>query len=339
MNITRGGKVFLKTYWIHLFVLIVLVGYGIKRQIDLNNYAQNCMTRAAVQSDSRCLYILNGSVYQKGTRSSPHQGNPCGTDVTTIIPSFHTSDVARYLDPNLVGAVCTGSTPAPTPLQTNTPTPTPTRTPTPGSTNTPTSTPGPTASPILTPTPTLLPGTQRMEFRVKLSGVTGAEAQGANASVKFYLKDGTITTFPVLLTLSHMGAGVYTTSVIVNTPMASGTQFKVKVKGEKHIAVVFCRQSGQTGYCTDTEYMTVPDVAPAVYVFDFTGIPLPPGDLVVQDGRVDRSDLDKLFPLLSTLYENLTSDDRMIGDVNYDGFINVRDVFLILQTLETRLDQ
>lgn len=98
-------------------------------------YAQSttCFTTASVAADSRCLYILDGYVYQKGSRSSPHKGNACGTDVSSIIPSFHretVSAIARYLDPNKVGqiqssCVTATNTPVPTvPAATATATPT-----------------------------------------------------------------------------------------------------------------------------------------------------------------------------------------------------------------------
>ena len=98
-------------------------------------YGQTCFTPQTAASDSRCLYILQGKVYEKGTRSKPHQGNSCGTDVTSIIPSFHFSDLAKYLDPNYVGNICTVQ-PTPTPTV---PIPTPTLQPSP--TNQPTSVP------------------------------------------------------------------------------------------------------------------------------------------------------------------------------------------------------
>lgn len=111
--------------------------------LSTRNYivGQTCFTTQTVSSDSRCLYILQGKVYEKGSRSKPHQGNSCGTDVTSIIPSFHFGDLPKYLDPNLVGSICTVQ-PSPTPTV---PAPTATKTPTP--------------SPTRTPTPTTFPGT------------------------------------------------------------------------------------------------------------------------------------------------------------------------------------
>ncbi len=117
--------------------------------------AQTCFSTQTVASDSRCLYILNGKVYEKGTKSSPHKATPCGTDVTSIIPSFHTDTPATYLDPNYRGDICAVQQPA----ATNTPVPAATNTPVPAATNTPAPTQSssssqPTATPVRTATST-----------------------------------------------------------------------------------------------------------------------------------------------------------------------------------------
>lgn len=65
-----------------------------------------CMTQTQIAADNRCLYILNGKIFSQGTRSAPHKGHPCGTDVSSIIPAFHTATPAIYLNPNYVADVC-----------------------------------------------------------------------------------------------------------------------------------------------------------------------------------------------------------------------------------------
>lgn len=134
---------------IFLSLFILVVGYLLYVQATHLIYGQTCFTPQTVSSDTRCLYILSGNVYQKGTKSKPHQGNSCGTDVTNIIPSFHGGDAARYLDPNFVGKICT-STPSPTPTRTPTPTIRPTNTTAPTPTNTPAVIP--TNTPVVQPT-------------------------------------------------------------------------------------------------------------------------------------------------------------------------------------------
>ncbi len=96
--------------------------------------AQTCFSTTQVQSDSRCLYILQNHVFEKGTRSNPHKGNACGSDVTAYIPSFHfTNQYIKLdiltLDPNYRGEICVAPTNTPTPSPTHTPTPTPTNSP------------------------------------------------------------------------------------------------------------------------------------------------------------------------------------------------------------------
>lgn len=116
----------------YLLVIGISVIYGSYLTMRYFTYSQTCFTTAQVQSDSRCLYILNGKVYNKGSRSKPHHSNPCGTDVTNIILSFHTQSPLKYLDPNYVGNICTNQPvatntpqpPSPTPIQ-NAPTATP----------------------------------------------------------------------------------------------------------------------------------------------------------------------------------------------------------------------
>ncbi len=140
----------LRTYWIHLLFIFFMINYVITRVIQLNFFAANCMSRAQMQSDSRCLYSYNGNIYQKGSKSKPHHGHACGSDVTTVMPSGHIRNMARYLDPTLVSSVCTDA-PA------NTATPTHTATPRPTNSPTVTSTPKPTTARTATPTHTPIP--------------------------------------------------------------------------------------------------------------------------------------------------------------------------------------
>ena len=188
-----------------------------------------------------------------------------------------------------------------------------------------------------TPTPTPIPS-QSVEFRVKLTGVTGALAESAKIAVKFSLRDGSIVQLSQPLSLTHVGSGVYKATAVLTNPFPAGTGFRISIKGEKHLAVRFCRQVGQTGPCGDTEYIVVPAPIPLSYGFDLTGISLPPGDLSPQDGSVDQADINRLTALMAKLSSTLTAQDKLTGDLNYDGAINGFDLFLILQTLQVRYD-
>jgi hypothetical protein len=94
---------------LHILMLLVLVNAAIF--LVVHNYlnAQTCMTTAQVQADTRCLYILNSKVYDHGTRDAPHQGHPCGTDVTSIIPASHIAD-SRFT-PFYVADICAAAAP------------------------------------------------------------------------------------------------------------------------------------------------------------------------------------------------------------------------------------
>jgi hypothetical protein len=201
--------------------------------------------------------------------------------------------------------------------------------------NTSTSTPTPTISTTPTPTPV---ASQTIQFRVKLTGVDGAQAEGAKINVKFATRDGIIQQLSVPLTLTHIGNGVYQTSAVLTNPFSPGTSFTIAIKGEKHLAVRFCKQVGQTVPCADGEYITVPNPTPLTYGFDFTGFALPPGDTTPQDGRADQTDIDRIKNLMTKSTSTLTDADKLAGDLNYDGVINGFDLFLILQTLRTRYD-
>ena len=112
-------------YGLHLWLLLFIANVVIFYVAQYHVHGQTCFTTAQIQSDTRCLYILNNKVYSKGSRSSPHQGHPCGSDVTSVIPASHTNDAVNHLDPNYVGDICAATTPTPSPSPTPTISPTP----------------------------------------------------------------------------------------------------------------------------------------------------------------------------------------------------------------------
>ncbi len=179
----------------------------------------------------------------------------------------------------------------------------------------------------------VIPQPQNLAFKVKLAGVSGAEAKGATITVKLKLKDGRVLPLDKPLLLESVGNGVYTATATLTNPLPAGTALRVLVKGEKHSQVVFCRQAGQTEPCNDTEYIT-----PVSYTFDFTSRPLPPGDLN-QDGRVNTGDITLITELFKKPSSQQTAQDLKTADVNYSGKVDSLDLSLIFQTLETRYDE
>ncbi len=179
---------------------------------------------------------------------------------------------------------------------------------------------------------------QSVEFRVKLAGVTGDQADGSKINVKFTKQDGAVLQLSSALTLSHIGNGVYKATAVLTNPFSAGTKFSVQIKGEKHSAIRFTHQLGQTNQCSDSEFITMPAPVPTSYVYDFTGVPLPAGDTKGQDGQVNQTDIDRIVAIMSKPSGGLTADDKLVADLNYDGVVNGYDLFLILQTLRTRCD-
>ncbi len=183
----------------------------------------------------------------------------------------------------------------------------------------------------------LMPRPQTLNFKIKLAGVTDNKAEGAKVTIKFYLQDGSVRALSEPLTLTYGSQGIYKASATLSNPLPAGTGFSVLVKGEKHVATRYCMFSGQTTHCGYNQSMAYGPVSGDIF-FDFTGLPLSPGDLPLQDGKVDINDLNKLKPLMGKSQSSLTEADLLVGDVNYDNFINIYDVFLILKTVETRYD-
>jgi len=184
----------------------------------------------------------------------------------------------------------------------------------------------------------LAPQPQTLNFRLKLAGVTDNKAEGSKVNVKFYLVDGSIRTLSEPLILTHVSGGIYKTAAIINNPLPPNSAFSVLVKGEKHIAVRYCKFTGQTTRCDFNQTMAYGPTSSDVY-FDFTGLPLPAGDLPPQDGKVDHIDINLIKALMGKTQSNLTTTDLSTGDLNYDGFINMYDTFLILKTMEIRYDE
>ncbi len=140
-------------------LLLLLLGGGTYYALSLYTRGQTCFTVEQVQQDSRCLYIYYNMVFEKGTRAEPHQNNPCGTDVSAILPQSHILDKAARLDPNYKGNICEN-----TPIASPTPEPSPTAAPTAEPTSTiPPAQPSPTSPPSAaanTPTVTTTQTTQ-----------------------------------------------------------------------------------------------------------------------------------------------------------------------------------
>lgn len=195
-----------------------------------------------------------------------------------------------------------------------------------------------TPTPTFTPTPTSPPNISSIEFRIKFSGVTDGAAEGAGVTARFVRNDINVVTPPILF--AHIGNGVYkaTVGLTGSLTIPAGPGYTIVLKGEKHVARKFCKQTGQTGPCIGNESMIIPS-GTLTPVFDFTGLPLDPGDLPPQDGKADTADFDSIKALLSKPCSALTTQEKKTGDLDYNGCVDIGDVFLMRKTLETRYDE
>lgn len=168
---SRKLKKLIEKYLFHLVIIFILANSTIALLIFSKAQSDPCMTQSEIDSDARCLYIYHNEVYEKGTRSRPHQGASCGQNVDSTIPNLHFSGGTfnRFKEAK-VSSFCTGNSPTQTPTQAPTALPTatataianPTQTPTQPSVNNPTATnntsqPTNTTEPVKTATPTPKP--------------------------------------------------------------------------------------------------------------------------------------------------------------------------------------
>lgn len=218
-----------------------------------------------------------------------------------------------------------------------------------GATPPPTYNPSPTATatPYGYPTPSPSPAgnvTQLFTFRMKFVGVTDGSADGAKVNIRFQNPTIGFDYFTSPVQVHHVGNGVYEASIVFGTatpPLPITGGYVISLKGEKHLATRFCEQTGQTLRCSGNWTIPIPLPAynPSAFVFDFTGIALEPGDLYQQDGTANGADFTKIKDLLNKPCANLTNTEKLTADLDYSGCVNVRDAFLMRQTLQTRYDE
>jgi hypothetical protein len=152
----KTWKTFIQKNMFSLIFIVFMANIGLLMAVRYYGKANECFDKNSLASNSLCLYVYNGKVYEKGTHDEPHRGHPCGEDVTSILPASHLGEMASYLDPSYKGDICAAQ-PTATPEPTATPQPTeapqPTDPPPPTDAPEPTEAPQPTDSPLPTNTP------------------------------------------------------------------------------------------------------------------------------------------------------------------------------------------
>lgn len=195
----------------------------------------------------------------------------------------------------------------------------------------------------LIPTPTPSRWYQILKFRIKFGGVEGDSAVGAKVRIRFTkLASGFDYQTPPV-DVAYAGNGVYETTVALVgqnpiIPVVDG--YTIFVKGEKHLARKFCYQTGQSSRCLGNGYIYIGATnILSTQTFDFSGLPLEPGDLAIQDGVADINDFGKIRALLSKTCSQLSVEEKATADLDYSGCVNIRDAFLMRKTLEAKYDE
>jgi hypothetical protein len=215
-----------------------------------------------------------------------------------------------------------------------------------------TSSPSPTASPSPSPSgsPTAPPGgsppptVRPFEILLKFEGVGGNSAESAKVSARLVTRAFTNQTSAYVtpfLPVVHVGGGVYRLNFGVwSEELPPANDYAIIIKGERHLGIKYCVPSGQNGHCggSDLGGISIPTEPSQKVSLDFSSIPLPAGDTLPQDGVVNLTDYERIKNLLSKPCSALTQAEKASADLNYDGCITTRDIFLIRRTLESRYD-
>lgn len=197
------------------------------------------------------------------------------------------------------------------------------------------------------PSPSPTPQPQVLNFLIKFVGVAEGSADGAGVSATFQSSENTYVTPP--LTAHYIANGIYRISFIPSNPFPNVTfngqqqvalKYLISLKGEKHLKTKFCSNTGIITRCNQTASFSDGMFIDATGgTYDFTSFPLEPGDLYPQNGLANSSDFVKIKNLMDKPCANLTVLEKLTGDLDYNGCINVRDAFLMRQTLQTRYDE
>ncbi len=176
----------------------------------------------------------------------------------------------------------------------------------------------PTITISITPTPSEVPPeTPLISFRVKLRSLN--TNVGLLPTIIRVRKGDFFKEYNDVV-VSYKGNGVYGLDDFPLLDVPAGQNYKIFVKGPKHLAKGF----------------PVNLVAGNNPVFDWTNEELEPGDLPPQDGKINALDISRLIELLGVA--NPSAEDLYAADLNYDEVINGADTNEMILTLSTKYD-
>lgn len=341
MQSNNSGKMIrvrYKTVYIFVFVLVIAIVVSVTfiRSLTKPIYSAGCMTMQQVVSDSRCLRVVNNKVYQKGSRTSLHHGHPCGIDVTSILPSFHTDSMSKYMTPNYIADLCSQPTPTTVPSPTSIPTVIPSIIPT--ATSVP---PSPTLFITSVPTATLAPtvppaaGSTLLTVALNLHGIGNAgdnvESPGAGnqrpvrpqriVTASLYGTTGAIVMAVQGVVTYSSSDGSFRGTLNLGTALQSGL-YTVKIATQSYLkrqvsAIISITKGGTT----------------ALPVVSLTA-----GD-TNNDNKIDAVDYNLLldcFSDLTTARNCADQNKKLSTDLNDDGIVNQFDYNIFIRELSVQ---
>jgi len=232
-------------------------------------------------------------------------------------------------------------------VTTSTPSGTPTATPT----NSPSTTLTPSISPSVTPSPTVTPMqtlsetpipttptgniTTKIDYRIKLQGISKLPKQSSPIDVEVTLSKNKKKVDTRTISFAPQNDGSWLASANYSN-IPSGSNYSVSIKGPKHLRKSICIDNPQeaipgTYNCKKGE-ITLQD---GDRTLDFLGIYLLAGDLPLQNGLIDAVDIIYIRSNLGS--KNPEAVSR--GDLNYDGIVDSQDYTMILNSLSFKYDE
>lgn|SRR3989344_37898 len=209
-----------------------------------------------------------------------------------------------------------------------------TATPTPpvGATDTPT----PPIGGTITPTPTLGPNQSALNLRLKFQGILSSPNQAQNLSVKVLVNSVSLSVNQTVASDFTVDANGIWSGRPVFDNVQPGSDYKVFIKGPKHLQKRICEGSPQETF--PGTYNCENGALSLNYGennLDFSNIFLLVGDVPVQDGVVNSYDI-------SLIRNNIGSTDPAVlalVDLNLDGIVDSQDYSLIIAALSVRTDE
>lgn len=209
----------------------------------------------------------------------------------------------------------------------------------------PTSTPSTTRAPP-TPTPTLTYDLSKVniKMKVKVQGVQSNSISVLYPRMRFGVSIGggnldSNTDFQYF-DFESRGAGVYEgVAVFGSSNIAPADNYKIIVKGPKHLAKRFCiaRPDGGLGYfCPESASAITLDTG--LNEFDFSSAILTAGDLPLDGGQDSILDSSDLSFIRTNLGIKITDVIR-VGDLNLDGIVDTQDYAMVINNMSSNEDE